>query len=230
MNKLSPVFCRILPFAVYVGFLIVDSAFKFLKIQDLPFLGNWDQNWLYPAKILLLMLTLIWLWRNFTELTNLSDLNLVDWASGIVVGLVVFVLWINLDQSWATMGHSVGYNPIDPLTHHSDWTLIVIRIFGAAMVVPVMEELFWRSFFMRWLSHQNFLEVDPARVGIRAFSITALMFATEHNLVLAGLMAGVAYNWLYMRTRNLWVPIVAHAVTNGLLGFWVVNTHNWQFW
>jgi CAAX prenyl protease-like protein len=111
-----------------------------------------------------------------------------------------------------------------------NWALASIRIFGASIVVPLMEELFWRSYFMRWITNHNFLELDPGKVGIWAFSITAVMFASEHNLFVAGVLAGIAYNWLYIRSRNLWVPIMAHSVTNGLLGLWVIYTHNWQFW
>ncbi len=42
--------------------------------------------------------------------------------------------------------------------------------------------------------------------------------------------AGLAYGWLYIRARNLWAPIVAHAVTNGALGAYVVTTGHWSFW
>lgn len=228
--KPSPAFCRIFPFAIYIGFLVFESIFSFLKTKGFDLLGNLDENWHYPIKILLVTLAILWLWRHFTELAIPFAIKWLDLLTGIVVGVIVFVLWINLDQSWAVVGHSAGYNPTDPLSHQIDWMLVAIRIFGAAVIVPLIEELFWRSFIMRWLEQQHFLEVDPAKVGFKAFFITAVLFASEHNLILAGLLAGFAYNWLYIRTRNLWIPVVAHSVTNGLLGLWVINTHNWQFW
>jgi CAAX prenyl protease-like protein len=49
-------------------------------------------------------------------------------------------------------------------------------------------------------------------------------------LWLAGIVAGAAYSVLFMRHRTLWSPILAHAVTNGLLGMWVVATGNWSYW
>jgi CAAX prenyl protease-like protein len=52
----------------------------------------------------------------------------------------------------------------------------------------------------------------------------------EHSLWAAGILAGLAYGWLYMKTNNLWVPILAHAVTNGMLGLWVLHTGQWTFW
>ena len=60
--------------------------------------------------------------------------------------------------------------------------------------------------------------------------ITTALFAFEHDRWFAGALAGAAYNWLYMRSGNLWVPIVAHAVTNGVLGLWVLQTGRWEFW
>jgi CAAX prenyl protease-like protein len=60
--------------------------------------------------------------------------------------------------------------------------------------------------------------------------ITTVLFGVEHNQWLAGAIAGAAYNWLYMRSGNLWVPVCAHALTNAALGVWIIATGNWQFW
>jgi CAAX prenyl protease-like protein len=93
-----------------------------------------------------------------------------------------------------------------------------------------MEELFWRSFLMRWIDAPDFESVAPSQLSLKSFIITVLLFGFEHNLWLAGIVAGAAYSLLYMRHRSLWSPILAHAVTNGLLGIWVVRTGNWSYW
>jgi uncharacterized protein len=72
--------------------------------------------------------------------------------------------------------------------------------------------------------------VDPQRVGLKAVVLSTFLFMLAHTLWLAAIVAGLAYAWLYVRTGKLWVPIVAHAVTNGVLGAWVVFTGNWGFW
>jgi CAAX prenyl protease-like protein len=56
------------------------------------------------------------------------------------------------------------------------------------------------------------------------------LFGFEHNLWLAGVVAGAVYGWLYKRYRTLWSPILSHGITNGLLGLWVVSTGNWSYW
>ena len=60
--------------------------------------------------------------------------------------------------------------------------------------------------------------------------LSSLVFMLAHSQWLAAMVAGMAYAWLYRYTRTLWAPILAHAVTNGILGVWVVVFGNWQFW
>ncbi len=151
-----------------------------------------------------------------------------EWIVAAAVGVLVFVLWIGLDAGWMIIGTPAGFDPRD--AGAIDWKLVAVRLAGAALVVPVMEELFWRSFLMRWLARQDFLALEPARAGVRAVGIAAVLFAIEHNQWLAGLLAGAAYSLLYMRSGNLWTAIFAHAVTNALLGSWIVATGNWSYW
>ena len=110
------------------------------------------------------------------------------------------------------------------------WPLIAARWIGATLVVPVMEELFWRSFLMRWIERAQFETVVPQQIGLKAVLLSTFVFVLAHTLWLAALVAGLAYAWLYRRTGKLWVPVVAHAVTNGALGVWVVFTGNWAYW
>jgi CAAX prenyl protease-like protein len=83
---------------------------------------------------------------------------------------------------------------------------------------------------MRWISASDFETVDPSQIRLKSFLFTVVLFGIEHNLWLAGVVAGAAYSALYMRHRTLWSPILAHAVTNGLLGIWVLVTGNWSYW
>jgi CAAX prenyl protease-like protein len=171
--------------------------------------------------------TLALYWRHYTEL-HAWRVSAAWTAASVLVGLLVFILWISLSSPWMQIGTPTGF---DPRTGGAtDWLLVAVRIAGAALVVPVMEELFWRSFLLRWLDNPAFQAVEPARVGLRSVAIAAVLFGFEHNLWLAGIVAGLAYSLLYMRLRSLWAPILAHAVTNGVLGIWVVMTANWSFW
>ena len=219
---MSPIFVRSLPFGLYIAVLVLEGL-----------LPDWapglDVRWLYPVKGGLVALALAVLWRHYPELKSFS-LSLKDWLLALALGLVVLVLWVNLDAGWMLMGEAGrGYNPTDA-AGQIDWLLVAFRIAGAALVVPIMEELFWRSFLQRWIQQTDFLTLNPAQIGLKALLIASALFAVEHLQWLAGLIAGLAYGLLYIRTRNLWAPIIAHSVTNGGLGAYVVATGHWSFW
>ncbi len=219
---MSPVFVRVLPFALYIVLLALEGA-----------LADWapgvDARWLYPLKAGLVALALVVFWRHYAELRTWG-LSFANLALSVAVGLIVLVLWVKLDAGWMLIGEpGAGYDPRDS-AGRIDWMLVAFRIAGAALVVPLMEELFWRSFLQRWVQQADFLALDPARVGVKALLIASALFAVEHLQWFDGLIAGLAYGWLYIRTRTLWAPIIAHAVTNGGLGAYVVATGQWSFW
>jgi hypothetical protein len=215
---------RILPFALYIGFLAATP----LIADALPGL---DRRWLYAVQVGAVVLALAIFARQYVELRYAEPLPPVQWLAATATGVAVFVLWVNLDLPWAMLGGGAapGFDPRDA-AGAIDWPLAAVRLFGAAAVVPVMEELFWRSFILRWIDRGDFQALLPAAASLRALAISSLVFGIEHDLWLAGIVAGLAYGWLYMRSSNLWSPILAHAVTNLLLGIWVLATGNWQFW
>jgi CAAX prenyl protease-like protein len=213
---------RILPFGIYMSFIVIADLFSRAGLQ------GGDLLWLYPVKIAAVLAALWWYRSCFIELAWRS-LTLRQWIEVIVTGVVVLVLWVNLNAPWMQVGHSPGYAPLGA-DGQINWLLVVCRIVGAALIVPVMEELFWRSFLMRWLQHHDFLSVRPESVRFFAFCVAALLFGIEHNLWVAGVVAGVAYGILYMRSGNLWSPIIAHAITNGLLGAWILVMAEWTYW
>ncbi|WP_449405716.1 CAAX prenyl protease-related protein [Massilia phosphatilytica] len=212
---------RILPFAAYLAFIVAGDVLERLGVRPDTL------RWLYPAKIALVALLLALFWRRYQELSRFR-LAPLPASIALATGVAVLVLWITLDAGWMLVGSPPGFDP--RVGGRIDWLLVAIRIAGAALVVPIMEELFWRSFLMRWVDDPDFESVEPSQLSIKSFVITVLLFGFEHNLWLAGIVAGAAYSLLYMRHRNLWSPILAHAVTNGLLGVWVVRTGNWSYW
>lgn len=219
---MSPIFVRCLPFGLYILLLVLEGMLP-------DWVPDFDVRWLYPVKAGLVALALVVLWRHYTELKSWS-LSFGHVFLSLAVGLLVLVLWVNLDAGWMLMGEmGKGYNPTQE-NGQIDWMLVAFRIAGAALVVPIMEELFWRSFLQRWVQNPDFLALNPAQIGLKALLIASALFAIEHVQWLAGLIAGLAYGWLYIRTRNLWAPILAHAVTNGGLGIYVVTTGQWSFW
>ena len=199
--------------APFAAFIILLAAFP----------HAWWLRGLVAAALLALF------WRHYTEL-RAARLEPRAWVWSIAVGVAVFVAWIGLDQPWARFGGEGG--GFSPLTAGGaiDWPRALARLAVMAAVVPVMEELFWRSFLMRWIDARDFLKLDARRVSGMALALTSGLFALEHSLWVAGLMAGLAYAGLYMTTNNLRAPVLAHAVTNAILGLWILATGSWHLW
>jgi hypothetical protein len=215
------VLARVAPFALYMAFLAVEQAARAWGAE------LFDLRWLYPVKVSSVLLVL-WYYRGeYHELLERPGLRAILVA--LVTGVLVFVLWINLDHGWLDLGGAAGFDPRRP-DGEVDLVLAAFRLAGAALVVPVMEELFWRSFLMRWIERPNFLSLPATQVGARAIVISSLLFGAEHSLWFAGILAGLAYAGLYRIYGKLWLSITAHAVTNLILGLWVLRTGVWQFW
>jgi len=109
--------------------------------------------------------------------------------------------------------------------------VLALRAARAVILVPIIEELFWRAFLMRWLVRSDFEKAPLGAYTARAFWITALLFATEHGSYWdVGLVAGIAYNWWMVRSKSLGDCILAHAVTNTALSVWVIASGKWEYW
>ncbi|WP_229632061.1 CAAX prenyl protease-related protein [Pseudoduganella violaceinigra] len=212
---------RVLPFATFIAFIILADV-----LQRLGAPGNTLRS-LYPIKIALVAAMLLAWRRNYQELRGVPSRPALFAAVG--VGACVFALWIVLDAQWMQAGTPNAFDAAGE-DGRIDWPLVAVRALGATLVVPVMEELFWRSFLLRWLQQRDFLSLRPARAGLRAAAVSILLFGIEHNLWLAGIVAGIAYTLLYLRSETLWTPILGHAVTNGLLAAWIMATGNWIYW
>jgi CAAX prenyl protease-like protein len=215
---------RIAPFAVFMLLLAVRGA--------LPTDGSigFDPRWVYGLTVLVVGGMLWWWRREYGELGRQNRPNPREMLLAVAVGLVVFGLWIVLDAPWMRLGEaSAAFRPLDA-QGRLDWPLVIVRWIGASLLVPVMEELFWRSFLMRWIEQPQFETVDPRRVGLKAIVLSTFVFMLAHTLWLAAIVAGLAYAALYRRSGKLWLPVIAHAVTNGALGIWVVLSGRWEFW
>lgn len=215
------IWARVLPFALYMVFLAIEGT-----LADLA--PGSDIRWLYPVKIMAVVAAL-WHYRAIYSELRVRPSWLWGGLAAPLLGLAIFVLWINLESGWMKLGGGGGYDPRDA-AGSIDWTLALLRLAGAALVVPLMEELFWRSFLLRWIQQPDFLVLAPLRIGLRAILISSVLFGIEHSLWLAGIVAGLAYAGLYRASGNLWPPIIAHAVTNLVLGLWVLHSGEWQFW
>ncbi|MGH9672490.1 MAG: CAAX prenyl protease-related protein [Bryobacteraceae bacterium] len=215
------------PWIAYV--LPFAALLTLLAVGDMLLPGRWE----YPVRTLILALTLLLCSRRAISLRTVEPL------ASIGVGLGVFGLWIAPDVLWpGWRDHWIFQNQLTgplvagiPEPLREDPIVIVSRTIRAALLVPVIEELFWRGFLVRWLIHRDFLKVPLGSVTANSFFVTTVMFAAEHGPHWdVGLLAGVIYNVWMVRTRSLGDCILAHAVTNAALSAYVLCYGKWEYW
>jgi CAAX prenyl protease-like protein len=155
----------------------------------------------------------------------------------VLVGAAVFAVWIWLEPlthypHFAFLGKRVEYNPFDAI---GDGPLrglfLVARFYGLAVLVPLVEEIFWRSFMLRFISDpDDFQRLRQGQFSWIAFAVVAVAFGATHPEWMEAIICGLAYGLLLRYTRNLFACIVAHGVTNLMLGIYIVTHHAWKFW
>ena len=155
-------------------------------------------------------------------------------AWGVAAGLAVFALWVWPERfEWYRRFLTVGASAVAESSPYSPavcgWHGTTARLLGSAFVIPVAEELFFRSFLYRWLQKGEWTEVDPSKFDFSAFLWTVALFAVEHNRIAAGAAAGAVYGLLAVK-KGLGAAIVAHATTNLVLGLYVIRSGLWGFW
>lgn len=213
---------RIYPF---VGFILLLALEPWLA-KGFIHLGIGAEP-TYLLRSALALSLLVYFGRDYAELRLIPTFNQA--LAALLAGWVVFLVWVAPYPSWLG-GHDASVVTAMPMQSSTDIFWLVCRWSGSALVVPVIEELFWRSYLMRRLDDADFMSVSPARVTAYAMTVSSVLFALEHQLWLAGLFAGLVYAWLYRHFQVLWVSILAHVTTNAVLGIWVVNGGHWQYW
>jgi CAAX prenyl protease-like protein len=228
--KVSGPLCRIAPFALYMAFVGLEEALRFLAGRGILSLSTEFFQGLYPIKAFSVALLLLLFRKSYDEVRFRDLARPMATLATLIAGIGVFAFWIMLDLSWATIGSPAGFDPNIFNDAGTKVLMTATRLCGAVLVVPLMEELFWRSFLIRYIISADFTRVAVGKFTWPSFFVTALLFGLEHNFFVAGILAGTVYNLLLYYTRSLSHCIIAHAVTNLLLGIYVLNTAQWHFW
>jgi CAAX prenyl protease-like protein len=208
----------VLPFAL---FLLLTGPVQFLPALS-PIL--------YIAKTIIVG-ALLWFWRHEYAADLSHRLSLGEWLTALFYGLLALVIWIVAEGYLFQFGQNSGFDPYAlGGSKAAACGLIAVRLIGAAVVVPVMEELFWRSFLMRYLINPDFRSVPMGAFTWFSFMGVAILFGLEHHRVIVGIIVGLLYNLLLIRQKKLKGAILAHGVTNLGLGIYVLLTGSWMFW
>jgi uncharacterized protein len=211
----------VLPFVVFLAFL---AAAPYLAWPPVVLLTVW------PAATG----AAIWAFSR-----RLLSFRFVSFFPSVLVGIGVFAVWIAPDlivagwrQHWLFQNSLTGElkTALGPGVY-SDPLVLVLRTLRAVVIVPIVEELFWRGWLMRWIINPRFETVPLGAYTAFSFWAVAVLFALEHGPYWeVGFIAGAIYNGWIVRTKSLPDVILAHAVTNACLCLFVVLTGRWEYW
>src|SRR4029079_7812868 len=181
----SPLWVRVLPFLIFVTLTSAQGWF-----------GEAAKYWIYVGKSLLGAIMLWLVWQNVKERRWTVSLE------AVAVGVLVILVWVGIDPYYPKLVH-----PEKPWNPHAQFGVgsglasffVLARILGSSLVVPGMEEMFYRSFFYRYIIKPEFEGVPLRQFHLIAFLITCTMFGFVHREWLAGILCGMSYQWLVLR-------------------------------
>ncbi|MFN0128025.1 MAG: CAAX prenyl protease-related protein [Verrucomicrobiales bacterium] len=233
----------IAPLAVFMGLMLLsDLPGLEWKHSAAPWWRQQPQQWVYPLQTLVGLGLIAFWWRRY----SFRPLGAKAWAWGVGGGVVGIALWI-LPAWWhVRTGQTIswlgvvdrsepGFNP-DIFTPGSAawWTAVVLRFVRMTILVAIIEELFWRGFLWRYFATPDG-RWEAVPIGVkhwRAIALTSVLMMVAHQpsdyavcLVWSLMVSVVA-----IQTRSLGACVIMHAVSNFLLGLYIMTTKQWGLW
>jgi len=127
----------------------------------------------------------------------------------------------------------VGLCPDHPSAHAPSvcgWGRVAVHFVGTVFVISIIEEFFWRGWLYRFLQHLDFLDIDLGKMHWVYYLVVATLFGIEHREYVAGIIAGLAWGFFMVRTRDIWALCISHASANLTLALYVFGSGHWRFW
>jgi CAAX prenyl protease-like protein len=221
----SPLHARVVPFVVFLALTFVQNSS-----------GEAGRYWFYALK------TAVGAWMLWQLRAAIPEMRWALSWEAIAVGVGVFVMWVGLDDWLRALGFHSGFQrqkATDPMWNpHTAfgsgsvmaWFFIVARIAGSSLVVPPLEEVFYRSFLYRFMRKGDFTSVPIGQFVWFPFLAGSALFSVSHHEWLAAFLCGCAFQGLVLWKKRLGDAMTAHAITNFLLGLWIVWKDDWKFW
>lgn len=221
------------PLAIFMAFSLLLGVGGGSIEWDHPEAAWWQRA---PEMALYPIQTLVcgwWLWHVRRDIP--WDWNTQASLWGALLGIIGIGIWlVPYFVGWIP-NEGNGFEPEHIFGPGSPATLAeyAMRFVRAAIVVPLVEELFWRGFLMRWCVNRDFPQTVP--IGTHswlAYSVSTAAFILIHNPVdyAGAFLYGSLTYLLVVRTKRLTAAIVMHAVANAVMGTCAIACGMPQLW
>ncbi len=220
------------PFVVFMLLLAAIPFFDGLR-EDHSGAAS-AQYWVFPLQTIVCGAILWWFWPVY----RLKAVT--HWVFTVFIAVLVLAIWISPQELFGAPRRTDGFDPT-LFAHHQALYLgtVAFRFIRLVIVVPLLEEIFWRGFLLRDSIHPRFIEVPIGTFSWKSFAIVVVAFGLAHwgkdkwppgpDFVPA-LLTSALYNLIAYRTKSLSACVAAHAITNLLLGIYIMQTRQWGFW
>jgi CAAX prenyl protease-like protein len=232
---------HVVPLVVFLGLGALAPAFR-IDHPDLPWWRSNPEHWVYPLQTLVALALLAFWWRQYDFRLRAVGAAAIGIAAG-VIGIAVWILpnWLSLRTGIEVRWLGVlprpgpGFNPeVFSADAGAWWTAVGLRFLRLVVAVPIIEEIFWRDFLWRYLSHPDrpWWQSPFGEPKARAWIGSSLLMVVAHQpadwavCFLWALLAG----WVAVKTRSLAACIICHATSNLILGFYILASRQWGLW
>ena len=235
----SPAVAHIAPLVL---FMLLTESVKFFLVENsaLPWYQRAPEHWVYPVQCVIVGAVLLFFrkhyplapWRGLPLAAALAAVGIAVWVlPGMLYreGLPSWCEWLGVVK------RDEGFDPsIFEAESSAWWATVLARFFRMVVIVPFVEELFWRGFLMRYVQagDRDFRTVPFGQHTWKAFGIVTIAVTLIHNPsdYLGAFVWGSLVYFVAVKTRSLGACVFMHAVGNLLLGFYVMQTKQWGFW
>ena len=213
------------PFFLFMALLALSDGVHAVFKNSPFFLLNSPKYWIFPFQTILCG-ALLFYYRRHYPLTKPREAGFA-----LFIGLLVFAIWISPRELFGAPRRLDGFDP-DVFAGIFYSSNLVLRFLRLVVVVPLLEEIFWRGFLLRYLAEQDFERVPFGSFAPLPFALVALFFGLAHfgPDFWPAIVTGALYNLVACKTRSLSACVLAHALTNLLLGVYILSTRHWGFW
>jgi hypothetical protein len=221
-----PFLAHTLPFALVIAGLALVSVARGMGLDRFGGLPLDPMYWIYPMQTAACAAALLWFGKDY-------DFKETTWRgllTGLGAGLLIFLLWISPQELFHAKPRPEGFDP-GIVPGMTPW-MLAARFTRLVVVVPLLEEIFWRGFLLRYLVREDFETLPFGRCSRFSFWAVAAAFTLVHQPCdwPAAFMTGILLNLVAVRTRSLAACVAAHAVANLALGLYICATRQWGFW
>ncbi|MEO7454107.1 MAG: CAAX prenyl protease-related protein [Fimbriimonadales bacterium] len=214
------------PWLPYVVPMILFAAITMAEGE----LGNYVA--VYIAKVIIVTGALIY-FRSVWKEIKFEAKWLVP---SIVIGVALFAAWVGIEKNFGYphmtfLGDRTAFNPLTEADNAGmRAAFFAFRFFGLVLMVPLMEEIFWRSFLLRFITKPEFQTLKVGEFTNVALLIGTAFFGLAHPEWLPAVIFALAISLWLRYTKSLFAAIIVHLVTNLALGIYVVTQQDWIFW